>query len=426
MTTNLASASSHNIRGVVAAAIGNVLEWYDWTIYASVAIFFAQSVFQAKNTTSALLEAFIIFAIGFAIRPLGGWLIGAYCDKYGRRNGLSLTIVLMGVGSFIIAFTPTYAAIGIGAPLILTIGRLVQGVSYGGEVGSASAYIVEIAPDKRRGLYSSMFHFSVGIGLLSGYALMAVLTEILNKREMAEFGWRIPFLIGGLAAFVGLWIRRHIPETDPFMSTLERGVRTKTPLRDMVREYPAAAFKVCGVALAGTLSFYLFVVYLPTYAIHHYQVVPADAFLVGTLALVLYVAMQPLCGWLSDRVGRKALLLTYSIGTMVTVVPLMLFLDGTLWRLFIVAFVGVGLFAMLASVTPVVMAEQFPTKVRTVGIGVPYAIIVAIFGGTAPYLLTWLSSRGLEIVFFGYVAIAALVSTVAFLMMKDRTGLPLE
>ncbi|AYR19231.1 MFS transporter [Alcaligenes faecalis] len=409
------------VRTIVAGSVGNAVEWFDWTIYASFAIFFSSQFFPDGNETTALLASFGIFAVGFFMRPIGGWLLGIFSDRYGRKAALGLTILMMAAGSLIIAVTPTYAAIGLAAPLLLTLARLLQGLSLGGEYASATTFLTEMAPPHRRGFYSSFVFFSAAVGILAASAVGWVLTTWLSRAEMAEWGWRIPFLLGALGGVAGLWIRRSIPETEAFSESKKTGVE-KQPLRTLLREYPVEVLRIIGFSILTTFAFYIFVAYVPTYAIRHVQADPKVAFAANTVALIVFMVVQPLFGALSDRIGRKPQLIVFAAGYLFFFYPLMSTLGPSFGSILTVELFGLVLYAMYTSIGPAIMSEQFPTSVRAVGIGAPYNLMVALLGGTTPYLLTWLQSNGLERWFFYYVLAGAVITLITFIRMPETVG----
>lgn len=409
------------VRTIVAGSVGNAVEWFDWTIYASFAIFFSSQFFPDGNETTALLASFGIFAVGFFMRPIGGWLLGIFSDRYGRKAALGLTILMMAGGSLIIAVTPTYAAIGLAAPLLLTLARLLQGLSLGGEYASATTFLTEMAPPHRRGFYSSFVFFSAAVGILAASAVGWVLTTWLSWAEMAEWGWRIPFLLGALGGVAGLWIRRSIPETEAFSESKKAGVE-KQPLRTLLREYPVEVLRIIGFSILTTFAFYIFVAYVPTYAIRHVQADPKVAFAANTVALIVFMVVQPLFGALSDRIGRKPQLIVFAAGYLFFFYPLMSTLGPSFGSILTVELFGLVLYAMYTSIGPAIMSEQFPTSVRAVGIGAPYNLMVALLGGTTPYLLTWLQSNGLERWFFYYVLAGAVITLITFIRMPETVG----
>ncbi len=412
-------------RTILAGSVGNAVEWFDWTIYASFAIFFSSQFFPKGNETAALLATFGIFAVGFFMRPVGGWLLGIFSDRYGRKAALALTILMMAGGSLIIGITPTYASIGIAAPLLLTAARLMQGLSLGGEYASASTFLTEMAPNNRRGFYSSFLFFSAAVGILAASAIGWALTSTLSEAEMSAWGWRVPFLVGAVGGLVGMWIRRSIPETETFSESKKAGIE-KQPLRTLVRQYPREVLRIVGFSVLTTFAFYLFVAYVPTYAIRHVKAEPQTAFAANTVALIVFMLVQPLFGALSDRIGRKPQLIVFAAGYLILFYPLMTTMGPSFGSILMVELFGLVLYAMYTAIGPAIMSEQFPTSVRAVGIGAPYNLVVALLGGTTPYLLTWLQSNGMERWFFYYVLAGAVVTLITFIRMPETAGQPLK
>ncbi len=419
------AAPSSRFRTILAGSVGNAVEWFDWTIYAAFAIFFSKQFFPEGNETTALLASFGIFAVGFFMRPVGGWLLGIYADRHGRKAALALTIVMMAGGSLIIGITPTYATIGIFAPLLLTCARLLQGLSLGGEYASATTFLAEMAPDKQRGFYSSFVFFSAAVGILAASAVGWVLTSTLTPEAMGEWGWRVPFLLGAVGGLVGMWIRRSVRETEAFAQNKKAGVQ-KQPLRTLLREHPRAVLRIVGFSVLTTFAFYIFVAYVPTYAIRHVGADPKTAFAANTVALIAFMLLQPVFGALSDRIGRKPQLIVFATGYLLFFYPMMTSLGPSFGSILTVELFGLVLYAMYTSIAPAIMSEQFPTSVRAVGIGTPYNFMVAILGGTTPYLLTWLQSKGMETWFFYYVLAGAVITLFTFLRMPESVGQPLK
>ncbi|MBU4610777.1 MFS transporter [Achromobacter sp. GG226] len=424
-STAASPAPSSRARIILAGSVGNAVEWFDWTIYAAFAIFFSKQFFPEGNDTTALLASFGIFAVGFFMRPIGGWLLGIYADRHGRKAALALTIVMMAGGSLIIGITPTYATIGIFAPVLLTLARLLQGLSLGGEYASATTFLTEMAPNKRRGFYSSFVFFSAAIGILAASAVGWVLTSTLSDASMREWGWRVPFLIGAVGGVVGMWIRRTVRETEAFAHNKAAGVQ-KQPLRTLLREHPHAVLRIVGFSILSTFAFYIFVAYVPTYAIRHVGAEPKTAFAANTVALIVFMLLQPVFGALSDRIGRKPQLIAFALGYLVFFFPVMTSLGPTFGSILMVEIFGLVLYAMYTAIAPAIMSEQFPTSVRAVGIGTPYNLMVALLGGTTPYLLTWLQSKGMETWFFYYVLAGAAISLFTFVRMPESVGKPLQ
>jgi MHS family alpha-ketoglutarate permease-like MFS transporter len=400
------------------------VEWFDWTIYASFAIFFSGQFFPQGDETAALLATFGIFAVGFFMRPIGGWLIGIFADRHGRKTALALSILMMAGGSLIIGLSPTYASVGLLAPVILIVARLIQGLSLGGLYASASTLLAEIAPDHQRGFYSSFVFFSMAGGILCASAVGWALTSNLTPEEMRAWGWRVPFLIGALGGLVGLWIRRSVPEPE---STGEPGqALVKQPLRVLWRDHRPAVLRIVGFAVLTTFAFYIFVPFVPTYAIRQVGAAANVAFAANTVGMIVFMLVQPLFGMLSDRVGRKPQLIVFALGYLLFFYPVITSMRPTFASLLSIELFGLVLYAMYSSIAPAIMSEQFPRNVRAVGIGAPYNLTVAVLGGSTPYFLTWLQSIGRENLFFVVVLVGALITLVTFLRMPEMVGKPLE
>jgi MHS family alpha-ketoglutarate permease-like MFS transporter len=410
------------VRTLVAASIGNAVEWYDWTIYATFSIFFATQIFPKENATLALISVLATYALAFFFRPLGGWLLGRFADLRGRRTAMMLTIALMAAGSLAIGLLPTFALVGWLAPILLLIARIAQGMSLGGEVSNASAYLAEIAPPERRGRYSSFFYISTGSAVLLASLLGALLTAVLSKEELASYGWRIPFLIGGGLGLVGLWLRRAMPETDQFEENKAKAQALRHPLLTTLREHPKAVGQLVGFTLLSTLCYYTFFSALTPFAVSSRGADAGQVFVALSVATALFVALQYPMGMLADRFGRKPQLLVWSAATALLVVPLSTLIGPGLGNLLVVFCVGLGLYTMMTSIAPAIMSELFPTELRGLGIGAWYNLTVALFGGTAPLVIQSLSAAGLADVFFWYVAAGAAIAFLVILTLPETRG----
>ncbi|HTE55203.1 MAG TPA: MFS transporter [Kofleriaceae bacterium] len=404
-------------RGLVGASIGNALEWFDWNAYAIFAAYFAGQFFADGGQASALLRSLAIFAVGFFFRPLGGALLAAFSDRHGRRAGLTLSVILMGGGSLLIAVSPTYHQAGLLAPALLVIARIAQGLSTGGEFAASTTYLAELAPPGRRGFYGSFFYLSGAVGTLSATALAAVLLATLGPAALAEWGWRIPFLAGAVLALYGLYLRRALDETDVYRAGGER--RVARPTVEAIRRYPRESLRVVGFTVGATAAYYTFAVYLPSYAIDAVGVPAAGARWASFAAQLVFIAVLPLLGALSDRIGRRPLLVLFAASFALLVVPLFRMMNASPWSLFASMGAGLVLFACYGAVAPTAMAEMFPTEVRAAGIGLPYALTVAAFGGTAPYVVEWLSSHGRAAIYPWYLAALSLVSLVVYATSRE-------
>ena len=413
-------------RAVVAGSIGNTVEWLDWSIYSAFAPVFASQFFPSTNPTAALLSTLAVFAVGFIMRPIGGAVLGAYADRNGRRAGMTLTISLMACAALVIAICPSYAQIGLLAPVVLLIARLVQGFSAGGEFGSSSAFLVESAAPGRRAFAGSWQQVSVGSGVLLASLLGTLLTSFLNPEALSSWGWRVAFAVGGLLGLVGLWLRVSVEETPLFSATASAGRRRANPLWSMLVEHPGAALRVVAMTIPGTLTYYIWISYMAPYAHTATGIELNQAFLANTIAIIVFLILLPFGGMLSDTIGRKPTMSAFALGYLVIAWPAFALLQNNFWVLLLIELAGIVLLVGYSGSTAAVMAEQFPPEVRTVGISLPYALAVAIFGGTAPYVTTWMTSNGLQGYIWLYVAAAAIVGLAVYLTMPETRGRDLE
>ncbi|MBO1330855.1 MFS transporter [Streptomyces sp. VRA16 Mangrove soil] len=411
----------HPLRQLLAASVGNAVEWYDWYAYTFLATYIADQVFprSADNSLVPLLSTFAVFAVGFFMRPVGGLLMGAVADRRGRRAALTVTILLMGGSSLLVGITPTYASVGVLAPVVLVLARLLQGLSVGGEFAASTTFLVESAGPGRRGLFSSFQYVSTSIGQLVASGVAALLVASLSDGQMDSWGWRIPFLAGALLSLVGFWIRQGARET-------RTGDARRPGLFDALRHHPRQSLLICGITAGGTLAYYTWTSYLPTYAELNTGIDKADALLAGTVSLGFFALLQPVGGLLSDRFGRKPLLLFFGLGFALLSVPLLHSLSGSFVGLLLVQCAGMVLLTGFTSISAAVNAEVFPARVRAAGIGFPYSLTVALFGGTAPYMGTWFKESGHSGLFPWYVAALCLVSSAVYLRLPESAHRELD
>ncbi|MFB8105859.1 MFS transporter [Streptomyces sp. NPDC056007] len=427
MTTDAVAsgtAPSHKLtprqrKAIVAGSVGNTVEFVDWALYGIFVKIIADVFFPKAEGAVALLSTLAVFAVGFVMRPVGAAVLGAYADRHGRKKGLSLTIGLMAGAGFIIAITPGYETIGIAAPVILLLARLVQGFSAGGEFGSSSAFLVESAAPGRRAFAGSWQQVSVAGGVLIASLLGTVFTSLLSEDALRSWGWRAAFVIGALLGLVGLWLRVTVEDTESFNETKAGGQDRKNPLKTMFVEHPAAALRVAGITVAGTLTYYIWVNYLPTYANLTTGIPLRQALLSQTLCLLIFIVLLPFAGLLSDKLGRKPTLAGFAGGFVLLSWPMLHLLNDSFLVVFLVQLTGMLLILGYSANCAVIMAEQFPPEVRATGIALPYALAVAVFGGTAPYVTTWLSDSGHADKLWLYVSGAALLSLVIYLTMPE-------
>ena len=420
------------VSNVIKGSIGNLIEWYDWYAYTAFSVYFAATFFPKGNTTAQLLNTAAVFAVGFLMRPLGGWLLGRFADQFGRRAALVLTVTMMAAGSLLIAVTPGYASIGIAAPIILVLARLLQGLSVGGEYATSATYLSEVASSGKRGFYSSFQYVTLTSGQLLALALQIVLQQVLTKEELSSWGWRIAFAVGAVSAVVVMYLRRTMDESASYRAEVKRsesgGGGPRGQLRVLAR-YPKECLLVAGLTLGGTVAFYTYTTYLQKFMQNTSGIETSTVTLINFVALLIFVGLQPVYGRLSDRIGRRPLLLFFGIAGTLLSVPLLTLLQNTRNPVgaFLIMMAALLIVSGYTSINAIVKAELFPTKIRALGVGLPYALTVAIFGGTAELIALALKQAGHESVFFYYVSGCILVSLIVYGTMRETSkNSPLE
>jgi MHS family alpha-ketoglutarate permease-like MFS transporter len=413
------------VKAILGGSAGNLVEWYDWFAYSSFALYFAPHFFPQGDQTAQLLQAAAVFAIGFLARPVGAWLMGLYADRRGRRAALTVSVALMSAGSLAIALIPDYAVIGVGAPALLLLARLVQGLSLGGEYGASAVYLTEMAGHRRRGFWSSFQFLTLIAGQLTALGVLIVLQHLLPEEALQRWGWRIPFLIGGVLAIVVFWIRTGLTETRAF-ERAEGAPRASTGM--LLRDHPRQTLAIIGLTCAGSLSFYAYTTYMQKFLVNTSGFPKDVATAVTAGVLVVYMLVQPLVGLLGDLVGRVRMMgVGFAMGVLITY-PAFQLLAGTSSP--IVAFaVMTGLVLILSpysAVNAAVKSELFPTHVRALGVALPYAIANAVFGGTAEYVALWFKGAGHESGFFIYVAALQAVAMVICWLLPNTNSVDLE
>src|SRR6267378_6159624 len=409
---------------VIRGSLGNLIEWYDWYAYAAFSIYFASVFFPSGNPTAQLLNTAGIFAVGFLIRPLGGWLFGRYADRFGRRAALTLSVTLMGIGSLGIAVLPGYAQLGALAPVLLVAARLLQGLSLGGEYGTSATYLSEVATPHRRGFYSSFQYVTLTSGQLLALGVQIILQQLLTSEQMHAWGWRIAFVIGAAAAVTVMWLRRTMDESENFeLAITESTANTERGSLRVLIAYPRECLTVVGLTLGGTIAFYTFTTYMQKFMINTTGLPKEQVTWINLAALVIFVGIQPLIGALSDRIGRRPLLIAFGIGATLGTVPLLTAVSraGSALSAFGLMMLGLIIVSGYTSINAVVKAELFPARIRALGVGLPYALTVAIFGGTTEYVALWLKNIGHENWFFYYVAGCALISLLVYVFMGESS-----
>ena len=407
------------VRSIFRGAIGNLIEWYDWYVYAAFSIYFAKSFFPNGNLTAQLLNTSAIFAVGFFMRPLGGWLMGSYADKHGRRKALIASVFLMSIGSLMIAITPTYEQVGMAAPLILTFARLLQGLSVGGEYASSATYLSEMASKNNRGLYSSFQYVTLIAGQLLALLVLLLLQQVvLTPEQLSTWGWRIPFFIGAVLALIALYLRLGMEETSAFKA--EKNQNRPSGIKTLM-SYPREVLMVVGLTMGGTLAFYTYSTYMQKYLVNSVGMSSKTSTMVTAASLFVFMCLQPLVGWISDKIGRRPLLIMFGLfGTLFTF-PILSSLQHVHNPLdaFFLIMVALSIVSGYTAINAIVKAELFPAEIRALGVGLPYALTVSIFGGTAEYIALWFKSTGFEQGFYWYVTACVLVSLLVYVLMPD-------
>ncbi|MEU7631961.1 MFS transporter [Nocardia sp. NPDC049220] len=434
-TTTQPAGERRVVANVLRGSIGNLVEWYDWYVYAAFSVYFAKTFFPKDDPTAQLLSTAAVFAVGFLMRPIGGWALGRYADRFGRRSALTLSVTVMAVGSLLIAVTPGYQTIGLAAPALLLFARLLQGLSVGGEYATSATYLSEVASAGRRGFYSSFQYVTLVAGQLVALGVQIVLQQFLDSAQMNNWGWRIPFVIGAAGALVVMWLRRGMDESEQFRAESKRSsanstagaepavTRTSRGSLRILLQYPRECLLVIGLTLGGTVAFYTYTTYMQKFMINTSGISKSTVAWINFVALLVFVVLQPVAGALSDRIGRRKLLIFFGVAGTVSTVPIMTVLANTTnpvaaWGLMMVALV---IITGYTSINAIVKAELFPTKIRALGVGLPYALTVAIFGGTAETIALALKKGGHESLYFWYVAGCIAVSLVTYYFMRETS-----
>ena len=408
------------IKAIAGGSAGNLVEWYDWFAYSSTSLYFAAQFFPKGDATAQQLQTAAIFAAGFIARPVGAWLMGVYADRAGRRAALALSVAMMSLGSFAIALLPTFAQIGVMAQLGLLAARLVQGLSLGGEYGASATYMSEMAGRARRGFWSSFQYLSLIGGQVVALFVLVILQHVLSKADLATWGWRIPFAIGGLLAIVVFWIRTGLDETRAYLTesaaASERG-RTLT----LIRRHPREFAIVLVLTAAGSLAFYAYTTYMQKFLVNTAGFSKDTGTAIMAAVLLAYMPLQPLVGWLSDKVGRKTTIAVGLGAGALATYPVMTAISHSTSALaaFGLVMILVACHSGYSAVNAVVKAELFPAHVRALGVSLPYALANALFGGTAEYVAEWLKQAGVERGFYVYVAVVMLAGAIAAARLRN-------
>jgi MHS family alpha-ketoglutarate permease-like MFS transporter len=428
MAVSVAADSDHldladmrrRIKAIFIGSVGNLVEWYDFYAYAAFALYFAPAFFPNSDPVVQQLNAAVLFAAGFIVRPVGGWMFGYLADRHGRRGALMLSVALMCFGSLMIAVTPTYASIGIMAPVLLAVARIVQGLSLGGEYGTSATYLTEMADQRHRGFYSSFQYVTLIGGQICALLVLLILQKVfLTNDEIRAWGWRIPFFIGALLAVTALIMRRNLEETAHFEAAKSVAKRTSS-LRALAR-YPRELLLVVGLTAGGTAAFYTYTTYMQKFLKLSVGLTDDQTTMVTFAALVFGMCLQPIYGAISDRIGRKWLLIAFGVTGVLFTIPLLTTLQSvkTPFAAFLLITAAWMIVSGYTSINAVVKAELFPTTVRALGVGLPYALTVSIFGGTADSVALAFKSAGHESWYYYYLTGMIGISLVVYLFMRD-------
>lgn len=408
---------ARRLRNIIGGSAGNLVEWFDWFAYAAFTVYFAPVFFPTGEPTAQLLSTAAIFAVGFLMRPIGAWLMGVYSDRKGRKAGLTLSVTLMCAGSLIIALTPGYATIGVAAPALLLLARMMQGLSVGGEYGSSATYLSEMATAKHRGFWSSFQYVTLISGQLLALALLIVLQRTLGEQALSDWAWRVPFFVGAGLAVVVFWLRRGLDETRAFQT--RTGPRSSA--LELMLRHPKEALIVIGLTAGGTLAFYTYTTYLQKFLANTSGFTKAQATEISAAALLIFMLLQPVVGALSDRIGRKPVMIAFGVLGVLCTVPIMSALAVTTnaYAAFALSLTALVIVSGYTAINAVVKAELFPAHIRALGVALPYAIANAVFGGTAEYVALWFKLDGRESLYFWYITGMIGISLITYVLMRD-------
>ncbi|SDL59897.1 MFS transporter [Arthrobacter sp. ok362] len=418
-TITPAATRTSTRKTLIGTGIGNAVEWYDWAIYATFTPFIASQLFSKSDPASAVLSTLAIFAVGFVARPFGGFLFGWIGDRIGRKASMTLAVGLASVGSLMIGIAPTFAAVGAWASVTLLVARLIQGLAHGGELPSSQTYLSEMAPKEHRGFWATLIYTSGTVGILFGTLLGAVLNMALSTEVMNAWGWRVPFLIGAAMGLYALIMRSRLHETDVFEG--EAATEKRAPIWPQIVRHRKQALQVIGLTVGLTVIYYIWGVVAPSYATTALKIDRGEALWAGVIGNIVFIAALPFWGKLADRIGRKKVLWAGAIGAGVLHFPMTALLKDSAWQLAVSMSVMLIFIAASAAIVPAVYAELFPTSIRTVGVGVPYSICVALFGGTAPYLQQWLGTTVQMPQLFNVYAVLLLAVSAVFVFTIPET-----
>jgi MFS transporter, MHS family, alpha-ketoglutarate permease len=415
-----AADTRKRVKAILVGSVGNLIEWYDVYAYAAFALYFAGSFFPKGDPAAQQLAAASLFAVAFLVRPIGSIIFGYFADRYGRRTSLTVSVLLMCFGSLLIAVTPTYATIGVGAPAILALARILQGLSQGGEYGASATYLSEVSHPNRRGFYSGVWYMTLIGGQLTAILVLLVLQKLfLTPEELKEWGWRIPFVIGAAISVFAYYMRRDMPETELFKEA-DKVVHTESRWTTLAQNWKPMLL-VIGITVGGTSAFYTYTTYMQKFLKLSVGLTDDQTTAVTAGSLIVAILLQPLYGALSDKIGRKPMLIAFGVlGTLGTY-PLLTTLQGTKspFIAFLLICTAWAIVSGYTALTAIVKAELFPTAVRAMGVGIPYALTAAIFGGSVDSVALWFKSNGNESGFYWYATGCIFFSLLFYIGIKD-------
>lgn len=409
------------IKSIIGGSAGNLVEWYDWFAYSMFTLYFARSFFPAGNQTVELLQAAAVFAVGFLMRPIGAWMMGIFADRKGRKAGLTLSVTLMAAGSMLIACAPTYDQMGLVAPVMLIIARLLQGLSVGGEYGASATYLSEMAGKNRRGLFSSFQYMTILAGQLLALFTLIVLQNILTEEQLYDWGWRVPFFIGSILALLIFVIRRGMVETESFKN-VDRETQPKSSAFALFKHHPKAALAVIFLTAGGTLSFYAYTTYMQKFLVNTSGFTKEVATMISAASIFVLMCLQPIVGHISDKVGRKPVMIFFGTGGVLFTYAIFTMISQTTnpyWAFTLIVF-GMIFISGYTATGAVIKSEMFPAHIRALGVALPYAIANTIFGGTSELMALQFKNMGHENYYFIYVTVMVGICLIYFIRMKDQ------
>lgn len=412
------------LKSLRVAAIGNALEWFDWTLYGMFSVYLSMNLFNKEDPTSALLSTLLAFAGGFIARPIGGWVFGRFGDVYGRKNAMVITMCLVALGSLGIAILPTYDSVGAWASVLLFMLRLLQGLAHGGETGVSFTYVAEIAPAKSRGFWSSAVYISVLTGVIAATGVAALLTSVLSAEAMNEWGWRIGFALGGVLGLYALILRRGASESHAFEKAQAAGAVAERP-RMTGHQIWIIARNIVMISAVVNAAYYTWVTFAASNAISQ-GMDPSGAYRATLLAQIICLGWLPVAGWLADKVGRRAMVMAFGLGVVIISFPVSWMVTDAPWTLFVAQLICLFVWGILAGMYPALVSEQVPTHARATSVGWITSTAAAIFGGTAPYLYAWLNAHDAGWVYNAYLVVLGLISAFGGYLIKETAGKPIE